>query len=196
MSDTKADPTQGADETTEDQDETTQPESGRGAPGTDGGDQDESDESEDEDEAPSAEAYKKLKAKAQRREDALRRSQARIKELEAKDGDDKEDPEVVANRKLVRASAKAVLAGAGITDREAQKDVLELINLSDIEVDDAGDPDEDEITERIERLREALGAKAKPAKRTPAGRTTADRGGSRAAAVDPTSARMQAFLRG
>lgn len=194
MSDTKADPTQ--DQNTGDQDETEQPESGPGAPGSDGGDRGESDESGDGDEAPSAEAYKKLEAKAKRREDKLREAQARIKELEgSKEGEGEEDPEARANAKLVRASAKAVLAGAGITDRAAQNAVLELINLADIEVDDAGDPDEDEITERIEKLRKALGApQGKPAKRTPAGRTASDRGGSSEGSLTPDQKRYRAFL--
>jgi hypothetical protein len=193
MSDTKADPTQ--DQGAEDQEETTQPDSGPDARGKDGGDQDANGESGDEDEAPSAEAYKKLQAKATRREDALRKAQARVKELEAKEkGDTPEDPEVVANRKLIRASGKTVLAGLGVTDRAAQASVLELINLSDIEVDSNGDPDEDEIIERIERLRDALGAGQRQERRTPQ-RNTADRGGSRGGNTDPTSARMQAFLR-
>ncbi len=196
MSDTPKDPSTQDPTGTEDREEGTPPESEDGKPGTDGGDRDESDENEGEEETPSAEAYKKLEAKANRREAKLREAQARIKELEgAKDGDGEEDPETRANQKLIRASARTALAGAGITDRATQADVLELINLSDIEVDDAGDPDEDEISDRIERLRKALGAAPQKAtKRTPAGRSSTDRGGSGGEALTPDQIRMRAFL--
>ena len=189
----KADPTVTSPDT-EDQDGKTPPESGPDAPGTDGEGQDGSDDGEDDD-PPSADAYKKLEAKAKRREDALRKAQARVKELEAKDSDTPEvSAEDRANQKLVRASAKTVLAGIGVTDRADQAAVLELINLSDIEVDDAGDPDEDEISDRIERLRKALGGKAPTSRNTPR-RQTADRGANQDN-QDATSKRMQAFLRG
>jgi hypothetical protein len=160
--------------------------------------EDEDEDAEEEETLTPAEV-KKLKAKAARREDALRKSQAELRELKAKaeGGKKDEDPEAKANAKLVRAGARTALAGIGVTDRAVQGDVLELINLSDIEVDKNGDPDEDEILERIERLRDALGSKATPpVKRTPA-RNTSDRGGSNGkGGSDPDSARYQAFLRG
>lgn len=194
MSETKADPTQ--DQGAEDQDETTQPDSGQGEHGKDGEGQDDNAESEGEEEAPSAEAYKKLQAKAKRREDALRKAQDELKQLKAKaEGAPEEDPEVRANQKLVRASAKTVLASIGVTDRAAQSAVLELINLADIEVDGNGDPDEDEISDRVERLREALGAKQVRQRQTPA-RQTSDRGGSRSTPLDPDTKRYQEFLSG
>jgi hypothetical protein len=162
----------------------------------------EGDPAEDEDEDAEEETLtpaevKKLKAKATRREDALRKTQAELRELKAKaeGGKKEEDPEAKANAKLVRAGARTALAGIGVTDRAVQGEVLELINLSDIEVDKHGDPDEDEILERIERLRDALSAKVTaPVRRTPA-RNTSDRGGS-GGKSDPDSARYQAFLRG
>jgi hypothetical protein len=198
MSDTKADPT----EARTDPDQTADPGdtqrtsegSGQREPGKDGADPDDNDGSEDED-PPSTEAYKKLEAKATRREQKLREAQAKIKELEAKDSDTPEvSAEDRANQKLVRASAKTVLAGAGITDRADQSAVLELINLSDIEVDDSGDPDEDEISDRIERLRKVFGGKVEKGRRTPARQTT-DRGGN-GGNSDPDSARYRAFLNG
>jgi len=166
-------------------------------PGTDpgtGGTEDE--DEEEEDEAPTAEAYKKLERTARRREDALRKSQARIKELEAKGEEQpKEDPEAKANSKLVRASARTLLASAGVTDKADQVEVLEILNLTDIEVDAAGDPDEDEISDRIERLRKVFGGKAPatPATRRTPARQTADRGSG--GGTDPDSARYQAILR-
>ena len=196
MSDTPKDPSTETGETPEGQEGTGQPDRGHDESGTDGGDRDGSDENEGEEGAPTAEAYKKLQAKAERRERALRKAQDELAAIrKEKDGEGEEDPEVRANQKLIRASAKAVLAGAGVTDRAAQSEVLELINLADIEVDASGDPDEDEISERIERLRKALGAgPAKPAKRTPAGRSATDRGGSSEGSLTPDQKRYRAFL--
>jgi hypothetical protein len=189
MSDTTADPT--VTDPAQDPDDKTQADSGPDAPGKDGGGQDDSDGGEDED-PPSAEEYKKLQAKARRREEALRKAQTELKELKAKDSDTPEvSAEDRANQKLIRASAKTVLAGAGVTDRADQAAVLEVLNLSDIEVDDNGDPDEDEISDRIERLRKVFGG-GKAQRQTPR-RQTADRGANQDA-TDPDSRRYRAFL--
>jgi hypothetical protein len=155
------------------------------------------DSTEDEEETPpvTKEDFDRLRRKADRRERELRKAQEELKELRGKGEQEQEDPEARANQKLIRASARAVLAGVGVTDRTVQGEVMGLINLSDIEVDDAGDPDEDEIADRISRLRKALGAEVKPARRTPA-RDTADRGASQGSDSDPDKARMRAFLRG
>jgi FtsZ-binding cell division protein ZapB len=192
MTDTKPDPTV-TDPGAEEKEEQDGNPGGSGAGSdTPGADQGGSDDNEDED-PPSTEAYKKLEAKARRREDALRKAQAELKELKAKDSDTPEvSAEDRANQKLVRASAKTVLAGIGVTDRADQASILEIIRLDDIEVDDSGDPDEDEISDRVERLRKALGVKASKERRTPA-RQTSDRGGN-GGNSDPDSARYRAFL--
>jgi len=195
MSDTPKDPsTDPSDQDPKGPDTETPEESDRATGGTDGEGPDGSDGSEDETPVSAAE-FKKLQAKAARREDKLREAQAKIKELEGKaEGGAEEDPVALANQKLIRASARTALAGAGVTDRSIQADVLELINLSDIEVDSSGDPDEDEIADRIERLRNALGVKTpKEQRRTPA-RSTADRGANQGPPVDPDSKRYRAFL--
>jgi hypothetical protein len=192
MTDTKADPTV-TDPGTGPADDADTGTDDKGT-GTDTGTDSDNEGDEEDEDPPSSEAYKKLEEKAKRREEALRKAQRELKELRAKaDGTDKdEDPETRANQKLVRASAKTVLAGIGVTDRADQAAVLEIIRLDDIEVDDAGDPDEDEISDRVERLRKALGVKAGKEQRTPR-RQTSDRGGN-GGGTDPDSARYRAFL--
>jgi hypothetical protein len=140
-------------------------------------------------------------AKAIKRRDAAiaraRKAEEALAAATKKDGeDDKPDPVAVANRRLVNASARTVLASAGVTDKDDQKTILAVLNLADIEVDDEDGPDEDAIEERISDLRRILGGK-EPAKRTrvPASTSSKDKGGS-GNASDPDAARYRAFMAG
>lgn len=169
-------------------------------PGTD---PDDDSEGGDDWKPPTREAWEKLNRTAKRRDDALRKTQARVAELERsqqKDGDKPlgDDPVVKANAKLVRAEARTALAAAGITDRATQKNILDLLNLSGIEVDDDG-PDPDAVADLVDTLREAFGgAKGKgelPKPRTPRV-DTRDRGGSSGQPVNPDSARYRRILTG
>lgn len=186
---TQADPAQDNPDA-EDQDETTEetPDGDPGQPGEGGEDQDESGGNEDPEVA-------RLRRKHKRADSALRKAQAELAELRKKqEGGDKEDPVAAANAKLIRASARSVLAGAGVTDREAQATVLQYLNLADVEVDANGDPDEDEIQDRVDALREAFGApQESPARRTPRV-VTKDRGGSQRQPADADAARYKRIL--
>jgi hypothetical protein len=156
---------------------------------------------EDEDEKdskPDPELQKAIK----RRDAAIARARKAEEALAAatkKDGDDKPDPVEVANRRLVNASARTVLASAGVTDKEDQKTILAVLNLSDIDVDDDDGPDEDAIEERISDLRRILGGKAPVEKRTgsrvPKSTSSSDKGGSSNTA-DADAARYRRFMAG
>jgi hypothetical protein len=140
-------------------------------------------------------------AKAVKRRDlALKRAQKaeselkKYKEKEAKEGED--DPVAKANARLISASARTVLASAGVTDREDQKEVLAMLNLSDIDVDDTDGPDEDEIADRVERLRAIFSGGAAPKKRVPGSVKPKDRGGSGGGNTDPDKARYARIMGG
>lgn len=175
------------DERAEDQDQ----------PDTGAEDEGEDRDEEQEPEPPSAEEFAKLKRRAERRDAALRKAQAELAELKgkaAKEGDDQPDPMAEANARLVRQSARTVLAGLGVKDRQDQAAILSVLNLSDVEVDSNGDPDEDEISERLSRLRELLSMPAgEPRKRTPR-LISKDRGGDKDTPPDPDKARYQRIL--
>jgi hypothetical protein len=134
-----------------------------------------------------------------RRDRALARARKAEKELadSKKDkDDDKPDPIAVANSRVVNASARALLASTGITDREDQKAVIAMIRLDDIEVDDEG-PDEDAIEERISDLRRIFGAKTSTTTRVPRTTSTRDKGGAQGGTTsDPDKARYQRFMSG
>lgn len=196
MSDTPTKDTTGREQDNpdvEDQDETTEetPDGGPGQAGAGGADQDESDESEDE----ASKEAARWKRKHQRADAAARKAQAELAELRKKaEGGDEPDPVAQANAKLIRASARSVLAGAGVTDKDAQATVLQYLNLDGVDVDANGDPDEDEIQDRVDALREAFGAaQAAPARRTPRV-VTKDRGGSQRQPADPDAARYARIL--
>lgn len=158
---------------------------------------------EDQDEwtPPDRETVEKLERTARRRDAALRKAQARIAELEKGQGggdpkDPADDPVAKANAKLVRAEARTALAAAGVTDREDQKVVLEVLNLAGIEVDDDG-PDADAVEELVATLRRVFGkVSGEPGRVRP--RTprvdTRDRGGSKGEPVDPDAARFARIL--
>lgn len=153
---------------------------------------------DDEEGKPSPELTKAIK----RRDAALnraRKAEAALAEATKKDGDDKPDPVAVANARLVAASARTVLAGAGVTDKADQKTILSVLNLSDIEVDDEDGPDEDAIEEKIADLRRILGGKAPAEKRTGSrvpGSTSSKDKGSGSTTTDPDAARYRAFMSG
>ena len=153
-------------------------------------------ETEEEESAPSAEDFKKLQEKASRREAALRKAQKELAELKKpKEPDEEEDKVAKANRRLLTASARTVLTAAGIADRDDQKLVLSLIDLSGIEIDEEDGPDEDAIEEKISDLRRIFGATSKPdapGSRKPRGVRTADRGGN--GTVDADTARYRRII--
>lgn len=165
-------------------------------------DEDEKGDGEEDVEEKKDEKDPELTKAIKRRDAAIARAKKAEEALAAatkKDGDDKPDPIEVANRRLVNASARTVLASAGVTDKEDQKTILGILNLADIDVDDEDGPDEDAIEERISDLRRILGGKA-PEKRTgsrvPGSTSKADKGGTGSTQSDPDAARYRAFMAG
>lgn len=150
-----------------------------------------------EEESPEAlkERLTKAERTAQRRESALRRAQAELAKLrEEKEKPEEEDKVAVANRRLIHASARTVLTAAGVADKEDQKLILKMIDLSDVAVDDEDGPDEDTIEERIADLRRIFGGTSKPERKgntRPRGVKPASESSS---APDPDSARYRRFL--
>lgn len=136
---------------------------------------------------------------AKRRDNVIRDLQAKIKKLEGdKDGDKAPDPVAQANTRLVRAEARSVLAGAGITDRKDQGTVLGYLSLAGVEVSPDGDVNADAIQDIVDDLSRIFGG----TKGTGAGdkkRTfrvdTRDKG-SKVPPADPDSERYARFLRG
>jgi hypothetical protein len=160
------------------------------------GDGEEEDSDDDKESKPSPELTKAIK----RRDAALaraRKAEAALAAATKKDGeDDKPDPVAVANERLVKASARTVLAGIGVTDKEDQRTILAVLNLSDVEVDDEDGPDEDAIEERISDLRRILGGK-EPVKQTRVPKSTSSKDkGSSGSTADPDAARYRAFMAG
>lgn len=154
-------------------------------------------EEEEKEESPDDLKARLTKAEkaATRRENALRKAQAELAALKEKqDGPEKEDPVAKANARLIAASARTVLAAAGITDKSDQKAVIAALNLSDIEVDDEDGPDEDEIEERLSELSRIFGGTktARPGSRTPRGVKAPERG--KGETVDADTARYRRII--
>lgn len=150
---------------------------------------------EEESSTPSAEDFKKLQAKATRRENALRKAQEELAKLREKKESDEPDPVAKANARLLNASARTVLTAAGVTEKDDQKLILSMIDLSDIEVDDEDGPDEDAIEEKISELRRIFGGTDKPARpgsRTPRGVRAPDR--SKGETMDADTARYRRII--
>jgi hypothetical protein len=145
---------------------------------------------------PSREEWERLSNKAKRRDEKLREAQAELARLRAKDkgeDDDSEpDPAERYRNGLVRTAARATLATvAGVTDRDDQARVLEVLNLSGVEVDDEGDVDTAALEEALTDLRRILGV---PAQRTSRPRLDPrDKGGSDTK-VDSDSRRYRDFI--
>lgn len=142
-------------------------------------------------------------AKAIKRRDAALRQLRQLKEENdrlkiGKEEETKPDAVALANGQLVKAEARTQLAALGITDRAAQRDVLDILNLDGVEVDDTGEVDSDAVEDRISRLAEVFGAlkaKEEEPKRRPAPRTsTKDRGAKTNETSDPDAARYQRIL--
>lgn len=161
----------------------------------DSGDDDDKDEDDKDDKKDSDDT--EVKKAIRRRDRAIREKRALQEELQKlrdKDKDkDTPDPAEVANQRIIRAEVRTQLASAGVTDREDQKAILDILNLSGISVDDRGDPDVDEIEDRIGELRRIFGGSAKTAKRTPRV-DTRDRGADKDQKTDPDSSRYQRIL--
>jgi hypothetical protein len=157
------------------------------------------DEEKEEDSAPTAEDFKKLQAKAARRENALRKTQAELAKLKAEKEKPEGEPDPVAkaNARLLNASARTVLTAAGVTEKEDQKTILSMIDLSDVDVDEDDGPDEEAIEEKIDTLRRIFGkssAPEKPGSRVPRGVRAPDRG--KGESVDPDTARYRKIIAG
>lgn len=197
MTDTKPDTESTEDTKPEDQDAPETPEGAEGEPSAD-----------DPEEPGESPEVAKLRRKADRRERELRKAQEELAALRKKVDPDSGEPEPSAeeraNQKLIRASARTVLAAAGVTDKADQAVLLgngaepALLSLAGVSVDENGDPDEGEIQDRVDRLREIFGAAPpKPARRTPKV-TTTDRGGPQGGDTGLTEdqKRMRRILRG
>jgi hypothetical protein len=131
-----------------------------------------------------------------RRDRALADRRAAREELAkaTKSKDDQPDPVAEANSRLVRAEAKSVLAAAGVTDKDDQAAVLDVLHLADIEVDSRGDVDTDAIEDRVARLREIFGGAASNGRRPRPRVDTRDKGRSGSSSSDPDSERYKRIL--
>ncbi len=160
----------------------------------DGDDDDSGDDSDDD--AKDGDKKDPELAKAIRRRDRAIATARRLKaELEAatKKDDDKPDPVAEANNRLVRTAAHGVLRGLGVDSKEDRIEILDMLNLSDVEVTDDG-ADEDMIEEKVELLRRVFGAKPGAPGRTPP-RTVKTRRDSKDTTTDPDAARYKRILR-
>lgn len=153
----------------------------------------EEDESEEEEEEEKPEKNPELVKAIRARDRAKAEARALREKLAEKEGKDDNEPsaEEKANAKIVRSSARALLAANGITEKDDQAEVLGMLNLSDIEVDSDGDPDEDEIEERIATLRRVFGGA--PNRRVPKS-SAKDRGGNSKETTDPDAARYRRII--
>lgn len=143
--------------------------------GEEGDEEKDGDDEEKDGDKPDSELAR-WKRRAQRRDRELRRAQAELAAAKKEKEGAEDDPVAKANKRLVTASARTILAGAGVTERADQQEVISLLNLSDISVDDEG-PDEDEIEDRIDRLRSIFGAKSSaPGRTLPRTTKTKDKG--------------------
>lgn len=175
----------------------------QGGDGTDDDDSGEDEKNEDEDDTEDddkedekdSKDESELKKAIRRRDRALREKRALERELqEFRDKDKKKDdpdPVKVANTRLIRAEVRTQLASAGITEREDQKVILEILDLEGVSVGDDGDVDVDEIEDRIAELRRIFGGRA--TKRTPRV-DTRDRGKDKDTNTDPDAARYRQIL--
>lgn len=175
--------------------------SGGGAPETEEEKPEEEDEGEEEEEKPEENPtaeLEKLRRTNKRRETALRKAQEENAKLRAeKDKPEGDDPLKKANARLLNSSARTVLAAAGITEKDDQKLILSMVNLSDVEIDDEDGPDEDAIEEKISELRRIFGGTTKPQRpgsTTPRGVKAPDRGKGEQA--DPDAARYRRIIAG
>lgn len=163
---------------------------------TDEDEKEEKEEDEDEDEKDGKDDTE-LKKAIRRRDRVLREKRAlerELKELRDKDTKkDEPDPVKLANTRLVRSEVRAQLASAGVTERDDQKEILEILNLDGVSVGDDGDVDVDEIEDRIAILRRVFGGSSKPTKRSPRV-DTRDRSSDKDKNTDPDKDRYKRIL--
>jgi hypothetical protein len=121
----------------------------------------------------------------------MRELQQELDKLKNKDTEEA-DPVAEANTKIVRTAAHGILRGLGVESKEDRIEVLNLLRLDDIDVDADG-ADEDAIEERIEKLREVLGAKpSSPGRNVP--RSVKPNRGTKETNSDPDKARYARIL--
>lgn len=160
------------------------------SPETDG-----DDDSEDEDDSKDDDKKEKdpeLQKAIRRRDRALAEARRLKRELEARDKKDDVDPVAEANQRLVRTAAHGVLRGLGVEDKEDRVEILNMLNLSDIDVDDDG-ADEDAIEEKVELLRRVFGAKSSsPGRNAP--RSVKTKRNEKETTTDPDKARYRRIL--
>jgi hypothetical protein len=156
----------------------------------------EEDDSEEESEE-KTEKDPELQKAIRRRDRAIaenRKLKAQLAEKEkAEKKDDEPDPVAEANSRLVRTAAHGVLRGLGVEDKSDRVEILDLLNLSDVDVDDDG-ADEDAIEEKIETLRRVFGADGKPTRRVPRTTSAKDKGGNSKDTTDPDAARYRRII--
>jgi hypothetical protein len=111
-------------------------------------------EPEEDWQPPSREEHDKLIARLGKRERMVREYRDKLNKLEgATPTTDEPDPVAVADARTVRQAARTQLATAGVTDKDDQLAVLDLLNLAGVDVDERGDADEDAISDAIATLR-------------------------------------------
>lgn len=168
----------------------------------------ENDAPEDEDDDPEGEGDDKdekddkpktdLQKAIERRDRALIRARKAEKALAdakaEKDSKDKPDPVAAANSRLVRTAAHGVLRGMGVEDKNDRAAVLDMLNLSDIDVDDDG-ADEEAIEDRIEQLRSIFAPKSTvPGRTVP--KTVKSKQSTKETTTDPDKARYRRIMGG
>lgn len=166
------------------------------------GEETEEKETEEVEETPEDEKEKKdpeVEKAIKRRDLAVKRAQKAEAELKKYKEKEKEestaDPVAKANARLIFASARTVLTGMGIADKEDQKEILSVLDFSDIDVDDEDGPDEDAISEKIEALRKAFGSVSEGGtRRVP--RTVKTNKSTKETNTDPDKARYARIIGG
>lgn len=164
---------------------------------SDDSEDDSEDESKEEDEEEKPEGGDDLQKAIRRRDRALaraRKAEAALAEATKKKEDEAEDPTAKANARLVRAEAKSQLAAIGITDKEDQRAILDVLRLDDIDVDDEGDVDDEAVEDRITELRRIFGSGSAPARRVPKSTSAKDKGGNNKDTSDPDAARYKRIM--
>jgi hypothetical protein len=126
---------------------------------------------------PTREDFEKLQRIAVTRKKERDGYAKRLREATA-DKDDKPDPMVEVNARIVGERARTELAKIGVTDDDDQDTVLDVLNLAGVEVDERGRPDREAISDMVETLSRIFGKPA-PNGRTRAPRVdTRDKGGT------------------
>jgi hypothetical protein len=127
---------------------------------------------------PSKEDFEKLQRTAAARKKERDAYAKRLREATA-GKEDKPDPMVEVNARIVGERARTELAKVGITDDDDQDTVLDVLDLSGVEVDERGRPDRDAIATMVDELRRVFreSAPVNGRRRAPAV-DTRDKGGA------------------